>query len=336
MKNVLFVLSLLLGSIHFVSAQTPLSFSKAINVNGITSKQLYDRLEAYLMNNFNNSDKSIQVKDNNQISLNTYFVYVSQKHNLGSINKGLITYTLYCSCSDSSFKVAMSNFSHQSNRDAQFGIDDFGLLYSDVKDPNIKILFASKKWKAEVYNDMKEKSNIEFETVCKKLEEVAKKPIQIPLKQNSSIVIHNLNNDIRQIHDKGLYKEMAVSDSAKIRYYNLNKATIDKKISDLNQRSQDFRIGTMAFGAGCVGTIIAAGLIDNKKYDEIDSKGKNVDAINKKIENDRKTKRTLYWISAGCAGAAIVCESLSIAYRNKALNITANAQGISVQVSLWK
>lgn len=336
MKKVLFVLSLLLCSTLFISAQTPLSFSKVINADGITSKQLYDRLEAYLMNNFNNSDKSMKVKDDKEILLNTYFVYVSQKHNLGSINKGLITYTLYCSCSDGKFNIEMKNFSHQSNRDGQFGVDDFGVLYSDLQNPKIKILFASKKWKAEVYKDMKEKASIEFETVCKKLEEVAKNPIITPIKQNSSIVVSNLNNNIRQVYDKGLYKEMAVSDSAKIRYYNLNKATIDKKISDLNRRSQDFRIGTMAFGAGCIGTIIAAGLIDNKKYDAIDSKGKNADEISKKRENDRKTKKTLYWISAGCAGAAIICESLSIAYRNKALNIMANAQGISVQISLWK
>ena len=101
MKKVLFILSLLLGSMNFISAQTPLSFSKVINVDGVNDKQLYERLETFLTNAFNHPDKVIQLRDkeNKSLTVKTSFIYKCIKKNAGNINRGVISYTINIACS---------------------------------------------------------------------------------------------------------------------------------------------------------------------------------------------------------------------------------------------
>lgn len=179
MKKVLFVLSLLLCSMNFVSAQTPLSFSKVINADSISAKKMYERFDVFFTNAFDHPDKTIQMKDidNKQLIIKTAFQYNSDIKYLGSINHGYISYTLNIACKDGRFKVSLSDFSHKSDRRSR-DINDVGMLYSDVEVPHIYIMMVSKKWKAKFYQDMKDKAAIESEAMFLLLEKVAKQATQ--------------------------------------------------------------------------------------------------------------------------------------------------------------
>jgi len=180
MKKVLFILSLLLGSMNFISAQTPLSFSKVINVDGVNDKQLYERLETFLTNAFNHPDKVIQLRDkeNKSLTVKTSFIYKCIKKNAGNINRGVISYTINIACKDGRFKISIFDFEHKSDRFSNASPCDWGVIYSDIECPDIKIMFATKKWKKEIYDDMKEKASEESNAMISIFENAAKQATQ--------------------------------------------------------------------------------------------------------------------------------------------------------------
>jgi len=180
MKKVLFVLLLLLGNMSIISAQTPLSISKVINVDGVNAQQLYERLESFLTNAFSHPDKVIQLRDkeNKSLIVKTCFIYHCIKKNAGNINKGIISYTINIACKDGRFKISLSDFDHKSDRLSNISPCDWGIIYSDIDCPDIKIMFATKKWKKEIYDDMKDKSTGESNIIFSIFENAAKQATQ--------------------------------------------------------------------------------------------------------------------------------------------------------------
>lgn len=57
------------------------------------------------------------------------------------------------------------------------GTYNFGIL-TDAEEPSVKIAFASKKWKSEIYSEMKRTAENEFEVICAMLENTASEKIQ--------------------------------------------------------------------------------------------------------------------------------------------------------------
>ena len=181
MKKILFLLTFALIFTISAMSQTPMALSKVIKVDSVSAEKLYERLELYLTNSFSRPEKTIQLKDkqNHQFVVKTAVLYKSKKHNAGNISGGLIYYTLNIACKDGRFKVDMVDIRHESDRsNPGSGPCDFGTLYSDVQCPDVHIMFATKKWKTELYDEMKNTANLEFEAVCNVLSDATSKPTQ--------------------------------------------------------------------------------------------------------------------------------------------------------------
>jgi hypothetical protein len=178
MKKIITILAFMMVISFTANAQTPIVLSKVIQVDSTKADQIYERLELYLTNSFSRPEKTIQLKDkqNHQFIVKTACLFKSVKKNAGNISGGLIYYTLNIACRDGRYKVDMIDIRHESDRTRnEWGSCDFGTLYSDVECPDKKIAFATKKWKIEIYNEMKDTAKLEFEALCNVLTDATKK-----------------------------------------------------------------------------------------------------------------------------------------------------------------
>ncbi len=172
MKKIM-ILAMLLVSITCFG-QAPVSYSKVLQCEGTDADDAYQRAELWLINTFSSPNKNVQMRDKESKTLvvKAATVFKSQKGNAGDIN-GYISYTLNLFFKDGRFKVDMIDLEHSGKK----GTYNFGTLY-DVEEPNVSIPFASKKWKSEIYYEMKTTAAVEFETICAILEKVVAKKIQ--------------------------------------------------------------------------------------------------------------------------------------------------------------
>ena len=81
-------------------------------------------------------------------------------------------------CKDGRFKISIFDFEHKSDRFSNASPCDWGVIYSDIECPDIKIMFATKKWKKEIYDDMKEKASEESNAMISIFENAAKQATQ--------------------------------------------------------------------------------------------------------------------------------------------------------------
>lgn len=164
-------LCFLLFCADLLSAQNPIKYSLVVQTPDVTAEQAFKNVELWIVNSFNNPGKVIQLDDPNskRLVMKASTVFKSKKRNAGDIN-GYINYVINVSFREGRLKMEMVSMSHEGRNPN----DSFGIL-TDEDIPNIKIPFASKKWKSEIYTEMKETAKLEWNTILRCVSAAANK-----------------------------------------------------------------------------------------------------------------------------------------------------------------
>ena len=166
-KGILFFMGFLFAMV--MNAQNPVEFSKVIKYEGVSADEAFSKVELWLVNAFKAPDKTVQLNDpvKKRLAVKAATEFHSKKKNVGDIN-GFLTYTLNIFFRDGRLKVEMHTIVHHGKKEMY----DFGQL-TDAVVPDVKIAFATKKWKSEIYTEMKKKAEYEFNDICRMIEDNA-------------------------------------------------------------------------------------------------------------------------------------------------------------------
>lgn len=164
------ILILLFGPV-FLCAQSDLQFSEVVECEG-TKEQLYSSALDWVATAYNNSNYVLRIKDkeNGKIILKASFPYKQKKIMWGGseLSRGSIEYILTIQFKEGRYKYIFSDFYHDSS-------SSLGTL-TTAKETTVKPKLTAKKWRSNVWNDLKEQATIKTAEIVTLLKEDIKKP----------------------------------------------------------------------------------------------------------------------------------------------------------------
>lgn len=113
MKKLILSAFILLAGLTTANAQTPISYSEVVQVEGATKDELYQRAKNWFVDTFRSANDVIQLddKENGQIVGKGNFSY-SQKVTWAAVANNTIRFTAAITIKDGRYKYEFSNFEH--------------------------------------------------------------------------------------------------------------------------------------------------------------------------------------------------------------------------------
>ena len=145
-----------------VSGNTsPLSFSKVVQVEGVSKKEIYNRARHWFAKTYKNSKRVLQIdnfeQDGDLIGKGSYsHEYKSYKGTTFTCTIGYVDYQINIFVKDGRFKIIISDFIHESSVRGQTG---FGLLSHDYNWPHVAVK-GYQKTRNRDWRDFKKEAEI--------------------------------------------------------------------------------------------------------------------------------------------------------------------------------
>lgn len=162
MKNIVLI-GLLFPA--FLFSQTPITFDEVVEIEGVSKDDLYNRGLQFMIKAFKDADEVIQLKDkeNGQIIGKGNFSYVQSRQGWGGSpnTEGVVNFTIKLLFKDGKYRYVLTDFIHDANW-------SFNMI-TDAPDCGCKFPLANKRWKGNIWNDIKEQINAKVDVITSNL-----------------------------------------------------------------------------------------------------------------------------------------------------------------------
>lgn len=167
----LFLIVFIFAIPALAQGQTAITYDEVIELEGVSKDDLFNRGNHWMINVFKDPNKVIQLKDKEggQIIGKGNFSYKQSKNGWGASiqTEGVVNFTVKLFFKEGRYRYILTDFTHDANW-------PFGLV-TDASDCGCKFPLANKKWKWNIWNDLKEQINAKVETIVNSLESSMKK-----------------------------------------------------------------------------------------------------------------------------------------------------------------